>query len=239
MALVSFGRMKESSKTIDLRGSDLVQNFLNGRVIDIGAGNDLITPWAEGFDLSQGDANYITKFRPAGAYDAVCSSHCLEHMHNPSHALLEWWSLLKPGGYLVITVPDEDLYEQGFYPSRFNSDHKSTFRFRKTDSWSPVSNDLELMIGSLPGASIISAELQNDGYDHSLRFQRGNRVKEHPVLQRVYRKLEKKLGYDNSFVANLRRRLFLSGLPIDQTHGNVLAQIQVVAQKSVSQIPNA
>ena len=126
--------MKESSKTIHIRGLASLEKFLQGRVIDIGAGNDPICPSAEGFDVSQGDANYITKFRPVGDYDAVCSSHCLEHMLNAEDALRQWWALVKPGGYLLLTVPDEDLYEQGFFPSRFNSDHKSTFRFRKQDS---------------------------------------------------------------------------------------------------------
>ena len=226
--------MKESSKTKNLRGSGLVEKFLQGRVIDIGAGNDLICPWAEGFDLSQGDANYITKFRPVGAYDAVCSSHCLEHMFNPKDALQEWWSLVKPGGYLLLTVPDEDLYEQGFFPSRFNSDHKATFRFRKADSWSPVSHDVESMVLALPGARIISAELQSDNYDFSLQFKFGDRVSGGTLMPRLYLKLEKKLGYDSPLVTAWRRRLFEKGFPIDQTHGNVLAQIQLVVQKAAT-----
>ncbi|WP_296695392.1 methyltransferase domain-containing protein [Rhodoferax sp.] len=231
--LLSFGPMKESSKTIDLRGSELVQRFLQGRVIDIGAGNDVICPWAEGFDLSQGDANYITKFRPVEAYDAVCSSHCLEHMFKPQDALREWWALVKPGGYLLLTVPDEDLYEQGFFPSRFNSDHKATFRFRKTDSWSPVSHDVESMVAALPGSHIVSAELQSDNYDFSLQFKFGMPVRAKKLMTRLYLKLEKKLGYTNSLVVAMRRRLFEKGVPIDQTHGSVLAQIQVVVQKAL------
>ena len=223
--------MKESSKTKNLRGSELIEKFLQGRVIDIGAGNDLICPWAEGFDLSQGDANYITKYRPVGAYDAVCSSHCLEHMFKPDDALLEWWSLVKLGGYLLLTVPDEDLYEQGFFPSRFNSDHKATFRFRKPDSWSPISHDVECMVLSLPGAHIVSAELQSDNYDYSLQFKSGDRVSDARLVPRLYLKLERKLGYCNQLVGTLRRRLFQQGVPIDQTHGNVQAQIQLVAQK--------
>lgn len=223
--------MKESSKTIDIRGLAPLQKFLQGRVIDIGAGNDLICPSAEGFDVSQGDANYITKFRPVGAYDAVCSSHCLEHMFNAVDALTEWWALVKPGGYLLLTVPDEDLYEQGFFPSRFNPDHKATFRFRTPQSWSPVSHELESMVSSLPGARIVAAEVQSDNYDYSLQFKFGDRVGSSKLLNRIYLKLERKLGYDAGIVKALRRRLFLAGVPVDQTHGNVLAQIQIVAQK--------
>lgn len=225
--------MKESSKTVALRGTSVVQKFLQGRVIDIGAGNDVICPSAEGFDLSEGDANYITKFRPVESYDAVCSSHCLEHMFKPHDALCEWWSLVKPGGYLLLTVPDEDLYEQGFFPSRFNSDHKATFRYQKNESWSPTSYDLRSMVSALPGACIISIELQCDNYDHSLMFNIGRPVVERKFASRLYLKLEKVLGYDNAFVKALRYHLFARGVPIDQTHGNVLAQIQIVAQKLV------
>ena len=66
--------------------------------------------------------------RPHLAYDAVCSSHCLEHMRDVPAALTQWWALVRKGGYLVLVVPDEDLYEQGGWPSLFNSDHKATFR---------------------------------------------------------------------------------------------------------------
>ncbi len=38
-----------------------------------------------------------------------------------------------------MTVPEEDLYEQGVWPSRFNPDHKWTFTIAKSSSWSPRS----------------------------------------------------------------------------------------------------
>ncbi|MBK8741304.1 MAG: class I SAM-dependent methyltransferase [Betaproteobacteria bacterium] len=120
--------MDEARKTNALRGAAFAAQYLDGRVIDIGAGRDLVSANAERFDIDDGDANFISRFRPAGAYDAVHSSHCLEHMHDPPAALAEWWSLLKPGGYLILVVPDEDLYEQGIWPSIFNRDHKATFR---------------------------------------------------------------------------------------------------------------
>ena len=39
-------------------------------------------------------------------------------------------------------VPDEDLYEQGQFPSTYNVDHKWTFTILKTTSWSPCSLNL-------------------------------------------------------------------------------------------------
>jgi hypothetical protein len=59
-------------------------------------------------------------------------------MANPESALSQWWSLVKPGGYLIVVVPHEDLYEQGIWPSRFNSDHKATFQLGAVSKFSPV-----------------------------------------------------------------------------------------------------
>lgn len=43
---------------------------------------------------------------PNDAYDVVISSHCLEHSANPLKALGEWTRVLRPGGTLVVIVPD-------------------------------------------------------------------------------------------------------------------------------------
>ena len=90
-------------------------------------------------------------------------------MVDPVNALNEWWSLIKPGGYLVLVVPDEDLYEQGTWPSRFNADHKHTFRLNKNESWSPVSFDVLKLVNELPGVKVISAEIQDADYNHQLK----------------------------------------------------------------------
>jgi SAM-dependent methyltransferase len=45
---------------------------------------------------------------PAGAYDFVLSSHCLEHMANPLRALSEWLRVTKDGGLLLVVVPDRE-----------------------------------------------------------------------------------------------------------------------------------
>lgn len=105
-----------------------------GKGIDIGCGNDILRKrWFKGitsiepFDIQDGDAQYINKYRDEGSYDFVYSSNCLEDMNDPVEALKNWFALVKEGGYLVFTVPDEDLYEQGVFPSKFNPDHKRTF----------------------------------------------------------------------------------------------------------------
>lgn len=45
---------------------------------------------------------------PAGYYDFVLSSNCLEHVANPLRALAEWRRVLKPGGTMVLAVPRKE-----------------------------------------------------------------------------------------------------------------------------------
>jgi SAM-dependent methyltransferase len=45
---------------------------------------------------------------PTGQYDAVISSHTIEHTANPIGALREWARAVRPGGWLVLIVPHKD-----------------------------------------------------------------------------------------------------------------------------------
>lgn len=45
---------------------------------------------------------------PDDAYDAVLSSHVLEHISNPLGALAEWRRVVRPGGYILLIVPHKD-----------------------------------------------------------------------------------------------------------------------------------
>ncbi len=224
--------MDEARKTNALRGAAFIGKYLSGRVIDIGAGKDLVCAHAEGFDVGDGDANVITRFRPSGAYDAVHSSHCLEHMRDPAAALREWWSLVKPGGYLVVVVPDEDLYEQGIWPSIFNRDHKTTFRLDKAQSWSSVSHDIRALVAALPGCDVVSAAVQDAHYDYSLQMKHGDVRRKRAWWLRI----GKSLGMRTPLVGSRLRvhfenRAARRGVPLDQTARDALAQIQVVARK--------
>lgn len=224
--------MDEAKKTNVLRGEDFIGKYLSGKVIDIGAGKDLVCDHAERFDRDDGDANVISRVRPVNHYDAVHSSHCLEHMHDPAAALREWWSLLKPGGYLVVVVPDEDLYEQGIWPSMFNRDHKTTFRLDQPDSWSTVSYDIRKLVSALPQCEIVSAEIQDTNYDYSLRMKHGD-VRRRRVW---WLRLAKSIGRRLPVIGHRLKIRFENlavghGVPLDQTTRNALAQIQVVARK--------
>jgi SAM-dependent methyltransferase len=156
----------EASKTKKI-WTDAERALLQGKGIDIGCGLDPIFPSVRRFDREDGDANVISR-HVSEQFDFVFSSHCLEHMHEPRSALREWWKLVRPGGVLIFLVPDEDLYEQGVFPSRFNDDHKATFTISKRQSWSPVSHNIVDLAASLADAEIVSVQLHDMNYDRRL-----------------------------------------------------------------------
>jgi SAM-dependent methyltransferase len=45
---------------------------------------------------------------PNEKYDFVISSNCLEHIANPLKAIQEWTRILKPGGLLLLVVPNKE-----------------------------------------------------------------------------------------------------------------------------------
>jgi len=226
--------MKEAFKTNRVRGPDFAGRYLQGRVLDIGAGGDLVCAGAQSFDVEDGDANHIERHLPAASFDTVHSSHCLEHMHDPVQALRGWWSLVRPGGYLVLVVPDEDLYEQGVWPSRFNADHKATFRLDGPGSWSPVSHEVRALCTALPGAQLVSVERQDQGFDRTLLVPPG--VTPQPRIGQPWKLLlslaRRVPVFGPGWVAALRRHLVPKGHAIDQTNGAALAQIQAIVRKS-------
>lgn len=229
--------MNEATKTNILRGEEFRRRYFSGRVIDIGCGSDLVVPHAVPFDLAQGDAQWLLDHFEPESFDCVHSSHCLEHMKNVEISLRNWWALVNPGGYLVIVVPDEDLYEQGIWPSIFNPDHKATFRLGKSKSWSPVSYNIEALIEALPDAEIIEARIQDEGYDRRLlaRSRPGGMGRFLFNLSRRRKRIFDRLASlglpvatVNSCIDYIELRL---GRPVDQLWGPAVAQIQVVAQK--------
>ena len=141
--------------------------FMTGTGIDIGCKNTAL-PNCQSWDTEQGDAQYMTTI-PDESFDWVASFHCLEHLRDPQVALTNWWRILKPGGYLIVYVPDEDLYERGVWPPHFNPDHKATFTISKQDSWSPVSYNVLDMISLLTRPfTIYSLQLRDTDFDYTI-----------------------------------------------------------------------
>lgn len=221
--------MNETTKSKQFWGA-IEKEATRGRGIDIGCGPDPVTSEARRFDLADGDANVVSQYVKE-QFDFVYSSHCLEHMHDPRMTILDWWKLVKPGGYLFILVPDEDLYEQGVFPSRFNDDHKATFTISKARSWSAKSINVLELGQSLPGGQIVRLQLQDAGYDRSL-ISFGRTTPN--LLSRIVAKTQNLLvkAFGQSSLPGLRR-LITTYYPADQTSApyQAQAQIQLIVRK--------
>jgi SAM-dependent methyltransferase len=162
--------MYEMSKSIVRRMADpkFIGRYFVGDGIDIGGAPDPLAQYHEQFpgmrsvrvwDLQDGDARLMHSIADE-SYHFVHSSHCLEHLTDPVEGLNNWFRIIKPGGYLIVLIPDEDMYEQGVFPSTFNSDHKHTFTLYKTKSWSPVSINVLDLLKTLGSAADIQSIVQ-------------------------------------------------------------------------------
>lgn len=75
--------------------------------------------------------------------------------------------MVKPGGHLIVTVPDWHLYEHQQWPSRFNYDHKWIFTSRPMGHKRCVSV-LDLAKSVCHIWQLIKIELIEDFYNTSL-----------------------------------------------------------------------
>ena len=139
--------------------------YIQGSVIDIGCGTypieKLYTGITEfkGWDIEDGDAQYM---RGCKQYDIVHSSHSLEHMEDPFIALQTWIGIAKK--YLVILVPDEEMYEHNIWPSKFNSDHKWSFTTKTNSTLSHSINVMSLLL-RMKNVEVQKIERITFGYD--------------------------------------------------------------------------
>ena len=95
--------------------------------VDIASQGDSVVPWAIGFDLPADEfAAYCGGEQPKGpiqlrgradklpfeneSLDFVYSSHLLEDYLDWEPVLTEWVRVLRPNGYLIILVPDKELW---------------------------------------------------------------------------------------------------------------------------------
>lgn len=135
------------------------EKYIIGKGIDIGCSNynraisdnvDLYNDHQTGkLEVTIcGDATYMKEIENE-TYDFVIASHILEHIVSPDLAIKNWYRILKPGGHLVICVPERDLFEfRTELPSYKNEDHKWYFKIDESDP--PVTLSLKwLIIGCL------------------------------------------------------------------------------------------
>lgn len=145
--------------------------YFVGHGIDVGGKPDPLGQYSGIFplmqscrtwDMEDGDAQYMEGITD-NQFDFLHASHCLEHMVDVPAALANWIRIVKTGGFLIITVPDEDLYELGNWPSTFNPDHKWSFSILKKASWAPKSiNVLDLLQGVAGKVGVEKIELVRD-----------------------------------------------------------------------------
>jgi predicted SAM-dependent methyltransferase len=93
-----------------------IRTYLQGNGVDLGAGHVKVKPEALGIDFGSnghswvGDVTQLIWFKD-NVLDYVFSSHCLEHVIDDVCTLQEWLRVLKPGGWLVLYVPDDDIFD--------------------------------------------------------------------------------------------------------------------------------
>jgi ADP-heptose:LPS heptosyltransferase/predicted SAM-dependent methyltransferase len=155
--------------------------YTTGQGLDLGCG-----PW-KAFNHFIGVDNYtdtklfgvemkpdvvsdVTKLSVFGSasMDFVYSSHCLEHVTDWQAALKEWWRVIKPSGYLILYLPDEDEYpkvgEKGANP-----DHKWNVNI-------PTVVDAMKDIGCW---DLVRCEKRNQDFEYSIFFVFKKRDKGH------------------------------------------------------------
>lgn len=169
--------MSETTETSKYR--HLVLQYCVGNGIDIGAGAESVTPSAIAIDLPDDEyAKYHSGLEPNRpvafkgdardlpfkdkTLDYVYSSHLLEDFFEWEPVLAEWARVLKPGGYLIILVPDKDLWAAAIalgQPPNCQHTHESHV------------GELTEYIGRLGGFTVLTDSLTAcDEHDYSILF---------------------------------------------------------------------
>ncbi len=161
--------------------------YFGGVVLDVGYRGyeeiDVVPvlPDAIGIDLNY--PGYDGKRLPFDelSVDTVYSSHTLEHIPDPIQAIRDWYRVLRYGGYLVITVPHQFLYEKrAALPSRWNLDHK---RF-----YTPAALMSEIEAALSPNSYRLRYLVDDDeNYDYSIPPERhaGGAYQIELVIQKI------------------------------------------------------
>jgi SAM-dependent methyltransferase len=100
----------------------LVSQYCFGNGVDLGSSGDPVVPWAIQVDLPAAQYRHYNTTRPDAmiqwrgtaldlpfkdaTLDWVHASHLLEDWPDWGPPLREWDRVLKPGGYMLIAVPD-------------------------------------------------------------------------------------------------------------------------------------
>lgn len=146
--------------------------YTRGQGLDLGCGPNKIWPHAIGVDNYTETALFGIQMKPdvvanvvdlkvfgSASMDWVFSSHVLEHISDYAAALKEWWRVLKPGGHLILYLPDEDDYPKVGEPGA-NIDHK----------WNV---NIDRVVDAMKGVGswdLVRCEKRNAGIEYSIYF---------------------------------------------------------------------
>jgi 2-polyprenyl-3-methyl-5-hydroxy-6-metoxy-1,4-benzoquinol methylase len=85
------------------------------QVAGLESGNEAVKRGREDFGLEITNGTLAGADFPENSFDAVTMWHVLEHLPNPREALNAVRKLLKPGGVLLLALPDFGGFQAGFY----------------------------------------------------------------------------------------------------------------------------
>jgi SAM-dependent methyltransferase len=158
-------RFAETSKAKERRRREgFFEIFCQGRGLDIGYGGDLLAENCRGWDIEDGDAQTLEGLKDR-EFDFVYSSHTLEHVDNVESTLRNWYRVLKPGGYLILYLPDRNLFEKKrTLPSRWNETHRHFFLLDR-DELPDTVGVIPLIERALSGYQILQARVCDEGYE--------------------------------------------------------------------------
>ena len=168
--------MYENTKATFLRWSQnrLYHQVFKGEGLHINPGDDPLkaknfplvksikTKNLENFNLEKDGLEDYREF------DFVLFTHLVGFEQEPEKVLTHILKCVKSKGHLIFTVPDEDLYEQGQFPSIFNKGHKRSFSIHKEESWSGKQCNIIDVIDKIDEASCRKIELVDTNYNYSL-----------------------------------------------------------------------
>lgn len=156
---------KETSQGYESRKCrDRCLSYLQGKTIfDLGCGKEKVIPHAIGvdvaglvadlkLDLSNPQAMYLFN---EGIADTVFSSHLLEHFQDTTNILKSWWRVIKPNGYLILYLPDRNLY-----PEKANPDHKQNF----------IADDIIKILDTFASYKLIKKEVHDEDNEYSFEL---------------------------------------------------------------------
>jgi SAM-dependent methyltransferase len=116
--------MSEVSKYLSL-----IEPYCRGCGIDVGSQGAPAFPWLWQLDLPEAEFEVYNGGAPlkgpvqlrgrgehlpveSNSLDVVVSSHLLEDFEDWTPLLAEWIRVIKPGGFLVVLIPDKELWAQ-------------------------------------------------------------------------------------------------------------------------------